>query len=185
MLLPLLLALAAPGATPVRHLTLGPVELPAAINFAEGLTYAVEHDEKELEVTIDSPGGSVDLMFQILAVMRRGRKQGMEIRCNVDGMAASAAAIIFEVGCSTRSMSRASQLLFHEPAMSGYEGGKEGDFRRTADALADANKRSAILVAARLGWTATRYIEWIRDRDRWLGWDEALAIGAVDVVTAT
>lgn len=139
----------------------------------------MEAKEDIVIVDIDSPGGSVNVMLSIMRQMDQARKQGMTIRCRVDGMAASAAAVIFETSCDIREMDSGASLLFHEPSLSDM-GGKEGDLRRAADALADMNKRMAILVAPHLRMTAAQYIAWVADRDRWLSADEAKAMGAAD-----
>lgn len=165
---------------PPRHLELGPVTLPDVLPLAEELQEAIDHKEPEVIIDIDSPGGSVGTGLALLGMMGAARKQGMVITCRVDGMAASMAAVILEVGCTTRSMTPDSALLFHEPAISEV-GGKESDFRRIADMLADMNKRIAVLVAPHLkGWTAARYMAWISGRDRWVSVDEAKEMGAVD-----
>ncbi len=139
----------------------------------------MEAHESAIVVDIDSPGGSVGTMLGIMETMKDARAQGMTIHCRVDGMAASAAAVIFETSCDVREMTPTSALLFHEPAM-GEISGKEWDFRKAADSLADTNKRMAILVAPHLHMTAAQYMAWIHDRDQWLGRDEALAMGASD-----
>lgn len=146
---------------------------------AEGLQDAMDAHESEVIIDIDSPGGRVDVGLALLGVMDAARKQGIILTCRVDGMAASMAAIIFEAGCTTRTMTPTSSLLFHEPAVR-EAGGKEGDFRRLADTLADTNKRMAILVAPHLHMTARQYAAWIADRDRWVSADEAKEMGAVD-----
>jgi len=111
--------------------------------------------------------------------MKEARAGGMKIHCRVDGMAASAAAVIFETSCDIREMAPDAALLFHEPGFAEV-GGKEGDLRRAADSLADTNKRMAILVAPHLRMTAAQYMAWISDRDRWVSADEALSMGASD-----
>lgn len=162
-----------------RRLFLGPISAAETSDFSDGLKEAVSAHESVLRVDIDSPGGSVSTMLRLMREMKDARAQGMEILCFVDGMAASAGAVIFETSCSKRYMTATSSLLFHEPAI-GDAGGKEGDLRRAADSLADTNKRMAILVAPHLSMTPEQYMSWIADRDRWLGAGEALLIGAVD-----
>ena len=170
---------AAVAPSPIRHIELGPIGFIETIKFRAELEAAAEAKEPSIVVDIDSPGGSVGTMLRIMGQMKAARAGGMKIHCRVDGMAASAAAVIFETSCDVREMTSDSALLFHEPSIS-EAGGKEGDLRRTADSLADTNKRMAILVAPRLHMTAAQYMAWIADRDRWLSADEALAMGASD-----
>lgn len=164
----------------VLELELGPVNALSSLDVITGLQAAAEA-KQPVHMTINSPGGSVTTMFEIIELMRDLTRQDLPVTCTVKGMAASAAAIILEAGCSTREMTADSQLLFHEPS-SGGGGGKEGDFRRAADELADMNQRVASLIAWRLGMTADEYAAWIRDRDRWLDAPGALKMGAVDKV---
>ena len=164
----------------------GPISTLESLDFIVELAKAVEDKEAAIHVTIDSPGGSVNTMFGIIDLMREGQANGMKVRCTVRGMAASAAFIILEAGCQDRAMTRGSQLMVHEPATSAQ--GKEGDFRRIADDLADTNRRVATLIAHRLlnldgtRMTADQYEAWIKDRNRWVDWAEALQRGAVDRV---
>lgn len=154
-----------------------------------GLQAAIENHEKLVHIDIDSPGGYVSAGMRVLYAMRLAKEAGITIECRIvdDGMAASMAAIIFEVGCNSRQMAPSASLMFHEPAM-GFEGGKEGDFQRAANDLADLNKRMAIQIAARLRhedgtrWTAAEYVAWIKDRNRWVDATEAVAMGAADSV---
>lgn len=164
----------------VRYLRLGEIGAFESLEFIAELTASVEAKVPEVRVTIDSPGGSVSTMFEIIDLMRKGRAQGMVVECKVDGLAASAAAIFLQAACSERAMTRASQLMFHEPAMGGE--GKEWDFRRAADHLADTNRRVATLIAWRMGMTADEYEAWIKDRNRWEDAAGALAKGFVDTV---
>lgn len=151
-----------------------------SIEFLTELAKAVDDKVPEVRIVIDSPGGSVSTMFEMIDLARKGQAQGMVVKCKVDGMAASAAGIFLQAACSEREMTRASQLMHHEPAMGGE--GKEWDFRRAADHLADTNRRIATLIAWRMGMTADEYEAWIKDRNRWEDAAGALAKGFVDTV---
>lgn len=172
----------------VRHLELGPIRLPAVLPFALGLSDAVDSKESEVIVDIDSPGGSVDVGLSIINAMQAAHRGGMKLTCRVgdNAMAASMAAAILEAGCTTREMAPTAALLFHEPAVPEAGRGNEHDFRRLSDALADTNRRMAILIAPHLKhaggsrWTADEYSAWIAGRDRWVDHAEAIAMGAVD-----
>jgi ATP-dependent protease ClpP protease subunit len=175
------------AAPEVPRVDVGEINVLTGLKIAEALRQAPEGSEVALD--IDSPGGSVGVGLGILDVMKDAKARGITISCRVGSgaMAASMAGIIFVVGCSTREMAPDAMLLFHEPAM-GFEGGKEWEFRRAANHLADVNQRMAILVAAHLKhpdgsrWSATEYRAWIHERDRWASADEALAMGATDAV---
>lgn len=174
----------APVVLPVtqpRVLRLGPVMLPDVLDLAESLQEAMASREPSVTIVIDSPGGSVDTGLALVGMLKAARAQGMSVHCRVDGTAASMAAVILEAGCTTRTMTPGSALLFHEPSIREL-GGTEHDLRRLADKLADVNRRIAILIAPRLGLTARQYEAWVRERDRWMDADESLEKGAVDAV---
>ncbi len=194
--LPLVLALfAAPACTPnacvlkappqETYATVGPFTRAGLIEAAEALALATEHGEGTVHLRIDSPGGSVDLMFAMIGLARAAQGAGVTVECTVDGMAASAAFVFLEAGCSTRAMTPGSQLMAHEAAGSfGADWGKSGDYQRRADELDDLDQRVATLIAHRIGMTAKQYRDWVRGRNRWLDAAEALERGFVDIVVA-
>ncbi len=180
-------ALSKPPAAKVepRHIHLGAIKTPDIVPFAVDLREAINANEEEIIVDIDSPGGSVSVGLAIIALLNEAQAQGTSITCRVDGMAASMAAIVLAAGCDKRTMTVKSSIMYHEPSISDIDG-KEWELRRWADRLADTNKRMAILVAPHLKhldgtrWTASEYMAWVADRDRWVSCDEALEMGAVD-----
>lgn len=190
-LLPVLALLAAPACAPAQCvLAAPPLETTAIVGefnreglvgAATALVEATERGGGTVHLVIDSPGGRVDFMFAMIDLARDAQKAGVKVECTVDGMAASAAVIFLEAGCSTRSMTRGSQLMYHQAARGGG-GGKSGDFRRAAEELEDLDQRVATLIAWRMGMTAKQYIAWISDRNRWVDAAEALERGFVDSV---
>jgi ATP-dependent protease ClpP protease subunit len=179
---------AAPARTGHRLLHLGPVRPLDSLGLVVGLQEVIEAGTPRVTIDIDSPGGSVVLGLQIMDLMRDAQANGTTITCRVgnNAMAASMAAVILVAACDRRLMSPTAQLMFHEPALRGEFAGKEHDFRRVADSIADTNQRMAILVASHMvradgtRWTAAEYRAWINDRDRWVDAAEALEMGAVD-----
>lgn len=165
-----------------RQLELHGVSNTSAIALVLGLREAIELNESVVVLNIDSPGGSVTAGLGIINAMRAAQAAGVKIICRVDGMAASMGAIILEAGCSERHMTRGSQIMFHEPALRPFDGGKEGDYQRIANDLSDTNRRIATLIAWRMGMTADQYVAWVSGRDRWMDWAEALEKHAVDAV---
>jgi len=75
----------------------------------------LEYSNKSSEpvyIIIDSPGGSVLAGLRFIQIMDRAKAKGVEIRCIVEGMAASMAMHIFG-NCSTRYAFETSLLLWH------------------------------------------------------------------------
>lgn len=167
-------------ATELRHLNLGEVTVEGMTPLVRGLAAAVKNHEEVVIVDIDSPGGEVYTGLAVARIMIAADKAGTKTLCVVDGMAASMGAYLLQA-CSYRVMTRRSQILFHEPAVSEV-GGKEGDLRRVADTLAELNHMLAIFVCGKLKISVPEFEARIKNRDYWLSPDEAMALGAVDVV---
>ncbi len=80
----------------------------------------VKESKEPINITLNSPGGSVWHGLNFVKVMRSAKAQGIKIRCMVTGMAASMAFIIFNE-CSERYAFRTSLLLWH-PVRTQYMG---------------------------------------------------------------
>ena len=147
-----------------------------------GIQAAADAKVPEFTILIDSPGGSVAEELLVFAALRDADHKGVKSRYIVlpDGMAASAAAVIFE-GCSLRIMAPSSRLLFHEVRVGGVQGTK-GDMARLAERMEDLDKEVATMFAWRLGMSANSYLAWISGRDQWLDGTGALERQAADVV---
>jgi ATP-dependent protease ClpP protease subunit len=128
--------------------------------------------------TIDSPGGSVRVGLAFIELMKQAQARGTVIHCTVDGMAASMAAVIFE-RCDVRLMKRDAALMFHTVSISGVEG-NQWEIERLAQYMAGLNKRLAILASVKMRISLAEYEARVRDFDWWLGWEEAIAVGAAD-----
>jgi hypothetical protein len=72
--------------------------------------------ERVIVVTIDSPGGLVDTMFEVARQFEKLRYQGYVIECHLKGYAASAAFFIL-TQCDRRIGYPDSLLMWHEPAV--------------------------------------------------------------------
>ena len=76
------------------------------------LALASDKSGKPIDIVIDSPGGSVFAGFQFVNAMEEVKGMGVQIRCFVNGIAASMAFQIF-VHCSERHALGRSFLLWH------------------------------------------------------------------------
>ncbi len=131
---------------------------------------------------VDSPGGYVDAGFDFVNEMVAAQRRGVVITCIIPrgGMAASMAAYIFEA-CDVRKMHRQSSILFHSVSVSQAPGGTVDDIERFAREMRELNHRLAIFISGRLNLGIAEFERRIRG-DWWLGWEEALEVGAVDGV---
>lgn len=142
---------------------------------------ALRKSAEEITLWIDSPGGSVDSGFTFIDTMRAAQRRGVRITCVVDGMAASMAGVILEA-CDVRLMTRQSSLLFHTVSIGYTPGGNQWDVERLAEKLKELNKLLSIFVVGRLNISLECYEAHVKDKDWWLGYAEALEVGAVDGV---
>ena len=146
--------------------------------FTAALREAEENGE-DVEVWINSPGGSVDAANEMLAAFQSFKGY----KCvTVGGLAASAAAY-FALDCGARvECHENTRFMFHAPVvLRGYPSGS-GSMRDEAEALDKiAEPVKARLVA--LGVDAGRVDEGFQDdRALWLSADEALKYGIVQKI---
>lgn len=138
----------------------------------------------DMEIQINSPGGSIFDGFALIDYIRDLREKGHEITIVALGMAASMAGVILQSG-TTRIMGENCLLLVHEGSF-----GAIGDFGEVQDRV----KMMALLHEKILDLFATRaqpinkkttkaFIKrnWKR-KDWWIPAEEALALGFVDKV---
>jgi ATP-dependent protease ClpP protease subunit len=175
---------ATPAPTPEvapQHLELiGPVDELSVTPLIVGLIKAVQNREPVVHITIDSPGGGVYAGLRLIYAMRAAEREGVRTVCVADGYAASMAAVILE-SCSVRAMTKRSAILFHSVSTSGCEGNADA-LRRCANEIDDLTKLLVIIATQKLKIPLTELQRRTADRDYWLGWEEAVEIGAVDIV---
>lgn len=129
--------------------------------------------EGRVTVRLNSPGGHVDAGEQIRAMLA-GHPGGCRIV--VEGIAASAASLIFMAGAE-RLMSAGSHLMIHDP--SGAIWGNEAEARRAADQLGLTANTYAAVYAAASGKSAAECRE-IMKAETWFGPEAAIANGFAD-----
>jgi ATP-dependent protease ClpP protease subunit len=131
--------------------------------------------EGRVTVRLNSPGGHVNAGEQIRAMLV-GHPGGCRIV--VEGIAASAASLIFMAGAE-RLMSAGSHLMIHDP--SGVIWGNEAEARRQADQLGLTANTYAAVYAAASGKTAAECRE-IMKAETWFGPEAAIANGFADAI---
>jgi ATP-dependent Clp protease, protease subunit len=137
-------------------------------------------DEKEINLYINSPGGSMNAMFAIYDTMQY-IKAPVATFCS--GLAASAAAVILAGGSpGRRNALPNARILIHQP-----HGGAQGqsvDIEIQAREMAFLRRRMHEILAFHTGQPVDK-IERDTDRDYILGGEEAVAYGLVDHVVAS
>jgi ATP-dependent protease ClpP protease subunit len=158
----------------VAYAKVGPVYVEY---LADAAAIIAEH-APVIYLSIDSPGGSVGVGLRFIKIMREAKEAGSTIHCSVDGMAASMAAVILQE-CDVRIVHRQSMIMFHGVSVGGAEGNQQ-DFERLVQDLRSVNKMLAIMASHRLTISLAEYEARVLGTDWWLGWEEALEVGAAD-----
>ena len=137
-------------------------------------------DSKEINLYINSPGGSMNAMFAIYDAMQFIRAP---VATYCSGLAASAAAVILAGGGAGRRYALPNaRILIHQP-----HGGAQGqsvDIEIQAREMAFLRRRMHEILAHHTGQTIER-IEKDTDRDYILGAEDAVEYGLVDHVVAS
>ena len=136
-------------------------------------------DEGDIEVYVNSPGGSVFAGFEILNALNAAVKSGRSVTFYVSAMAASIASYIT---CGVKGakvcMSENAKLMFHAPWT--YTGGSKEQLRDTADLLAQMEDDIIREIGSRGGKVDA---EWFAaGRMKWLSAKEAVALKFADVI---
>ncbi|HVF32351.1 MAG TPA: ATP-dependent Clp protease proteolytic subunit [Acidimicrobiales bacterium] len=134
-------------------------------------------DEKEINLYINSPGGSMNAMFAIYDTMQYIKAPDATF-CS--GLAASAAAVVLAGGApGRRNALPNARILIHQP-----HGGAQGqsvDIEIQAREMAFLRRRMHEILARHTGQPVDR-IERDTDRDYILGAEEAVEYGLIDHV---
>jgi len=135
--------------------------------------------DKEVQLYINSPGGSVTAGLAIYDTMQH-------IRCPVSticvGQAASMGAVLLCAGDDDRRLALPnSRILIHQPMVMGGIGGQATDIDIQAREILKMRSRLNEILSERTGQTLEK-IEKDTDRDYFMSADEAAEYGIVDQV---
>lgn len=150
----------------------------ASVVTAELLFLEAQDPEKDIQLYINSPGGSITAGLAIYDTMQY-------IRCDVSticlGMAASFGAFLLAGGAKGKRMALPNaEIMIHQPAIHGNGvQGQETDIRIVSEYLLGTKKRLNRILAENTGKTVEE-IEAATDRDHYLSAQEALAFGLID-----
>lgn len=150
----------------------------AGVVTAELLFLEAQDPEKDIQLYINSPGGSITAGLAIYDTMQY-------IRCDVSticlGMAASFGAFLLAGGAKGKRMALPNaEIMIHQPAIHGNGvQGQETDIRIVSEHLLGTKKRLNRILAENTGKTVEE-IEEATDRDHYLSAQEALAFGLID-----
>jgi ATP-dependent Clp protease protease subunit len=144
---------------------------------AQLLHLASEAPDRDVNLYVNSPGGSMSAMFAIYDAMQL---VSCDVATTCMGMAASAAAVILAGGApGKRFCLPNARVLIHQPH--GRAEGQSVDIELQAKEMTWGRRRMQELLALHTGQPVDR-IERDTDRDYILGAGEAVAYGMVDHV---
>lgn len=147
----------------------------AQLLFLEG-----EDPEKDIQLYINSPEGSISAGFAIYDTMQY-------IKCDVStictGLAASFGAFLLAGGTKGKRMALPNaEIMIHQPAMSGNGvQGQASDIRIMSDHI-QRNKQRLNLILAKNTGKMPEEIEADTDRDHFMSAREALEYGLIDSI---
>jgi len=136
-----------------------------------------------LTVTLNSPGGDVHKAFAIYDALRRVSREGIKVRIIVEGLAASAAAmIVLQAGDERVSRPHATFLL-HEPKR--WVVFNSESTSQLENEVTEMNRITDLIVkilATRCGKSEEEVRETIRLREVWMPPEEAKDWGLIDKI---
>jgi ATP-dependent Clp protease, protease subunit len=156
----------------------GPVEDHVAnLVVAQLLFLESQNADKDIDLYINSPGGSVTAGLSIYDTMQFVR---CDVRTMCIGQAASMGAFLLAAGTPGKRLALPnSRMMIHQP--SGGSRGVAADIEIQAKEILLMRQRLNDLMAAHTGQPVER-IEKDTDRDYWMSADDAVAYGLIDSV---
>lgn len=152
----------------------------ASLVIAQMLFLEAQEPDKDIQLYINSPGGSVTAGFAIYDTMQY-------IKCDVSticvGLAASFGAFLLAGGAHGKRMALAnSEIMIHQPAIHGNGiQGQASDIKIMSEHMQRSKQRLNRILAENTGRTIDE-IERDTDRDNYMSAEEALAYGLIDSV---
>ena len=152
-------------------------DVTASLVVAQLLFLAAEDPDKDINLYINSPGGSVTAGMAIYDTMQY-------IKCDVSticlGMAASMGAFLLAGGTKGKRFALPnSTIMIHQP--SGGAQGQATEIQIVADHIAKTKRTLNEILAANTG-QPLEVVEKDTDRDNYMSAEEALAYGLIDGV---
>ena len=154
----------------------------ASLVVAQLLFLESEDPNKDIQLYINSPGGSVTAGMAIYDTMQY-------IKCDVSticiGMAASMGAFLLSSGAKGKRIALPnSEIMIHQPLISGGLSGQCTEIKIHSDHLLRTRQKMNEILAANTG-RPIEEIERDTERDNYMYADEAKAYGLIDKVIAS
>lgn len=149
---------------------------------AQMLYLEAKDPDKDIQLYIDSPGGSISSGMAIYDTMQY-------IKCDVSticiGMAASMGAFLLAAGAKGKRFALPnSEIMIHQPLISGGLSGQTTDIKIYSDHLVKTKEKMNKILAERSGQTYEKVCE-DTERDNFMTAEEAKAYGLIDDVISS
>lgn len=150
----------------------------ASLVVAQLLYLEGQDNEKDINLYINSPGGSITAGMAIYDTMQY-------IKCDVSticiGIAASMGAFLLSSGAKGKRFALPnSEVMIHQPLLGGLQG-QAADIKIHADHIIRTRSRLNVILAEQTG-KSIEQIEHDTDRDNYLSAQEAAEYGLIDAV---
>lgn len=153
----------------------------ANVVMAQLLHLDSEDPEQDINMYINSPGGSIPAM---LAMYDTIRFVNADVATTALGMAASAGAFLLAAGTKgKRSALPNTRILLHQPAIAGGLAGQASDIEIHAREIVHTKRRVNELMAEMTGQPFEK-VERDTDRDYILSPEEAVEYGVIDRIVS-
>jgi ATP-dependent Clp protease protease subunit len=153
----------------------------ANVIMAQLLHLDSEDPEQDINIYINSPGGSV---YAGLAIYDTMQFVNCDVATTALGMAASMGSFLLAAGAKgKRSALPNTRILLHQPSIGGGIGGQVSDVEIHARELVKTKRRMNELYAEMTGQPFEK-IEHDTDRDYMLGAEDAVEYGVIDRVVS-
>lgn len=155
-------------------------EASAGVVIAQLLFLESEDPDRDIQLYINSPGGSISAGLAIYDTMRY-------IQCDVAticiGLAASFGAFLLAGGARGKRMALPNaEIMIHQPAIHGNGiRGQASDIKIVSDHILKNRERLNRILADNTGKTEEEILE-ATERDHYLSADEALEFGLIDKI---
>ena len=151
----------------------------AELIIAQLLYLEAEDPERDIQLYINSPGGSVSAGFAIYDTMQF-------IKCDVCtlciGLAASFGSFLLAGGTKGKRMALSNaEIMIHQPAVSGGIQGPASDIRLMSEHIQRSKRRLNRILAQNCGRTEEE-VERDTDRDHFMTAQEAKEYGLIDKI---
>ena len=155
-------------------------DMSASVIIAQMLFLEAQNPEKDIQLYINSPGGSVSAGFAIYDTIQY-------IKCDVSticvGLAASFGAFLLAGGAKgKRAALPNAEIMIHQPAIHGNGiQGQATDIKITSDHIQKSKERLNSILAKNTG-KSMEEITLATDRDHYMSATEALDFGLIDKI---